>query len=206
MNRLDEDAIRSSFAGPGREAAAAATRRLAERASAANLVDVAYATYDSPAGTGAVAATKQGVVAVALPNRPLEDLLEELARGISPRVLELPARLDRARRELDEYFSGKRREFDLPLDWRLVRPGFGSRVLRATAKLPFGVTSTYAQIAAQAGNPRAYRAAGSALGRNPIPLIVPCHRVLRAGGVIGNYGGGPALKERLLRLEGALGD
>jgi len=205
MTRTAGDTIRTSLARPAGDAATAA-RRFAERASAEGLIDVAYATYESPVGTGTVAATKRGVVAIGLPNRPVEDVLDELAHGISPRVLELPGRLDDARRELDEYFAGARREFDLPLDWRLVGPGFGSRVLRATAKLPFGITSTYAQIAAAAGNPRAYRAAGSALGRNPIPLIVPCHRVLLSGGKIGHYGGGPELKEYLLRLEGAIGN
>ena len=204
MTRSDEREIRSSLGRPARDEAAAAARRLAERAGDEGLVDVAYATYESPVGTGAVAATSRGVVAVGLPSRPVEDLLAQLARRISPRVLELPARLDEARRELDEYFSGTRREFDLPLDWRLVTPGFASRVLRATAKLPFGATSTYARIAAEAGSPRAHRAAGSALGRNPIPLVVPCHRVLRSGGQIGEYGGGPELKEYLLRLESAI--
>jgi len=204
MSRVSEWEIRRSLGAPHRGAAAAAVERLAERAAKEGLVDVAYATYDSPVGTGAVAATSRGVVAIGLPNRPVEDLLAQLARRVSPRVLELPARLDDARRELDEYFSGARREFDLPLDWRLVEPGFGRRVLRATAKLPFGATSTYARIAAAAGSPRAHRAAGSALGRNPIPLIVPCHRVLRTGGQIGHYGGGPELKEYLLRLESAV--
>ena len=204
MTRTEEHEVRSAFGRPGRGEAAAAARRLAQRAAEDDLIDVAYATYESPVGTGAVAATRRGVVAIGLPNRPLEDLLAQLARRISPRVLELPARLDDARRELDEYFSGARREFDLSLDWRLVAPGFGRRVLRATAKLPFGVTSTYAQIAAEAGSPRAHRAAGSALGRNPIPLVVPCHRVLRSGGQIGHYGGGPELKEYLLRLERAI--
>jgi methylated-DNA-[protein]-cysteine S-methyltransferase len=204
MSQTDAKMIRSSLARRAGGDAAAAAQRLAERAGAEGLVDVAYATYESPVGTGAVAATKRGVVAIGLPNRPVEDVVDEVARLISPRVLELPARLDHARRELDEYFSGARREFELPLDWRLVGPGFGSRVLRATAKLPFGTTSTYTQIAAEAGNPRAYRAAGTALGRNPIPLVVPCHRVLRSGGAIGDYGGGPEMKEYLLRLEGVI--
>ena len=142
---------------------------------------------------------------VALPNEGARRPLERLAADVSPRILELPGRLDEARRELDEYFAGRRREFDLELDWRLVRPGFYGRVLRETAKLPFGVTTSYGEIAARAGNPRAYRAAGTALGHNPIPLVVPCHRVLRAGGELGDYGGGPEMKEFLLRLEGAIG-
>jgi methylated-DNA-[protein]-cysteine S-methyltransferase len=188
------------------EAAEVAVTRVAERAEREGLADVAYAPYDSPLGPGLVAATDRGLVAVALPNRDADDFLTQLAAGVSPRVLELPARLDRVRRELDEYFAGRRREFDLGLDWSLVPPGFYGRVLRATAKLPYGTTSTYGEMADRAGNPRAYRAAGSALGSNPIPLVVPCHRVLRAGGALGDYGGGPEMKEFLLRLEGAVSD
>lgn len=185
--------------------AADAAQRFAERAAHEGLLDVAYAGYESPLGRGLVAGTERGIVGVALPNRSTEDFLAELAAGISPRVLEAPRRLDRVRRELEEYFAGRRHDFDLPLDWRLARPGFYRRVLRATARIPFGATSTYGEIAARAGNPRAYRAAGSALGHNPIPIVVPCHRVLRAGGQIGEYGGGPQMKEFLLRLEGAIG-
>jgi methylated-DNA-[protein]-cysteine S-methyltransferase len=184
--------------------AAAAARRFAERADLEGLAEVAYASCDSPFGIVHIAVTARGLVSVALPNRSEEEFLVELAREISPRVLELPGRLDRVRREIDEYFSGARRTFDLELDWRLVRSGFYRRVLNETAKLPFGVTSTYGEIAGRAGNPRAYRAAGTALGLNPIPLVVPCHRVLRAGGVLGQYGGGEAMKEGLLVLEGAI--
>jgi methylated-DNA-[protein]-cysteine S-methyltransferase len=204
MSRAEERMIRDLLGAELAAEAEGAARRLAERAEREGLADVAYATYESPLGTGAVAATDRGVVAISLPNRPVEDLLAELSEELSPRVLELPARLDGARRELDEYFAGRRRRFEMPLDWRLVHPGFYSRVLHATAKLPFGVTSTYGEIAAEAGNPRAYRAAGSALGHNPIPLVVPCHRVLRAGGDVGQYGGGREMKEFLLRLEGAI--
>lgn len=206
MSRADEKRIRELFGAELERDADAAARRFAERAEEEGLVEVAYATYDSPLGTGAVAATDRGVVAISLPNRPVEDLLAELADDLSPRLLEVPGRLDAARRELDEYFAGKRHRFETPLDWRLVHPGFYAKVLRATAELPFGVTSTYAEIAARAGNPRAYRAAGTALGNNPIPLVVPCHRVLRAGGEVGNYGGGREMKEFLLRLEGAIED
>ncbi len=181
-----------------------AATRLADRAERERLADVAYATYESPLGTGYVAATERGLVAVQLPNAGLDDFLDQLAAGISPRVLELPARLDQARRELDEYFEGQRHEFGLELDWRLVGGGFAARVLRETAKVPFGVTTSYGEVAARAGSPRAFRAAGTALGHNPIPLVVPCHRVLRAGGVLGQYGGGPEMKAFLLRLEGAL--
>jgi methylated-DNA-[protein]-cysteine S-methyltransferase len=174
---------------------------LIERAAREELLDVAYATIDSPLGPLVVAATPRGLVRVAYTESPA--VLEELARKISPRVLEAPARLDPVRRELDEYFEGRRVEFDLPLDWALTR-GFTSRVLQATAGIAFGSTSTYAQVASQAGSPRAVRAAGNALGANPLPVVVPCHRVLRTGGAIGGYTGGLERKEYLLRLEGVL--
>jgi methylated-DNA-[protein]-cysteine S-methyltransferase len=191
-------------AGIDREAAAAAAR-FAERAEREGLVEVAYATLDTPLGTALVANTDAGLVRVMLPNESVDEILERIAGELSPRLLELPARLDRERRELDEYFGGRRREFDLPIDWRLTKPGFYREVLRtATRKLPFGATASYGEVAAWAGNPRAYRAAGSALGHNPIPIVVPCHRVLRSGGEIGQYGGGPEMKRFLLRLEGAL--
>ena len=178
--------------------------RLAARANEEGLVDVAYATVDTPLGTGLVAATAKGLVRVALPNEEVEEVLARLAEFVSPRVLEFPARLDEARRELEEYFEGRRARFELPLDWRLSHPGFYRRVLRATARVPFGDVITYAEAAQRAGNPRAFRAAGTALGTNPIPIVVPCHRVIRAGGEIGNYGGGPQMKRFLLKLEGAL--
>ena len=206
MTRVDARTL-SRILGAGiAEESVHAAERLRERADREGLADVAYASYDSPLGTGYVAATTRGVVSVGLPNLSLESFLDQLATGVSPRVLELPARLDEARRELDEYFAGERRDFAVELDWSLVRGGFYGRVLRETARLPFGATSTYGEIAARAGNARAYRAAGTALGANPIPIVVPCHRVLRAGGLIGDYGGGPAMKEFLLRLEGAFTD
>lgn len=184
----------------------AAAARFAELAAAQGSAEVLYASYDSPLGTGYAAITERGLVGIELPGGSEGEFVEHLASGLSPRVLRAPARLDRVRRELDEYFAGRRQRFDLVLDWRLVRPGFFSKVLHETAKVPFGVTSTYGELAARAGNPRAHRAAGTALGRNPIPLVVPCHRILRSGGEIGNYGGGTPMKEFLLRLEGAIGD
>jgi len=177
--------------------------RLAERAGAEGLLDVAYAIADSPLGPLTVAVTDRGLVRVAYPDRPLDGVLEELARGVSPRVLEAPARLDEVRRELDEYFEGRRERFDLPLDWSLTR-GFGRKVLQATAKIGFGHVSTYKEMAERAGSPRAVRAAGNALGSNPMPVIVPCHRVLRTGGALGGYTGGLEKKEYLLTLEGVL--
>lgn len=178
--------------------------RLIERADEEGLLDVTYATLDTPLGTALVAATPRGVVRVALPNEDAERVISELAEDVSPRVLEYPARLDQARRELDQYFEGRREAFELRLDWRLSHPGFYRRVLRATSRVPFGEVITYGDAAKRAGNPRAFRAAGTALGSNPIPIVVPCHRVIRAGGEIGNYGGGPEMKRFLLELEGAV--
>jgi methylated-DNA-[protein]-cysteine S-methyltransferase len=183
----------------------ASARRFVQRADDEGLVDVAYASLETPLGVAIVAATRRGLVRLALPNQQREDVLEELATNISPRVLEVPRRLDLVRRELDEYFAGRRRAFDLELDWRLARPGFYRSVLRvAAARLPFGVTASYGEVAAWAGSPRASRAAGTALARNPLPIVIPCHRVLRAGGRLGRYGGGPEMKKRLLRHEGAI--
>jgi methylated-DNA-[protein]-cysteine S-methyltransferase len=178
--------------------------RLVTRAEEEGLLDVAYATLETPLGTALVAATPRGVVRLALPGEDLERVVAELAEDLSPRVLEHPARLDEARRELDQYFQGRRRAFELPLDWSLSQPGFYRRVLRATRRVPPGEVITYGDAAARAGNPRAFRAAGTALGSNPIPIVIPCHRVIRAGGDLGNYGGGPEMKRFLLELEGAV--
>ena len=181
-----------------------ALQRLAERAAEEGLLDVAYTTIDSPFGPLLLAATPRGLVRVNLPSYDPAETLEELAARVSPRVLEAPAQLDQARRELDLYFEGRLREFDLPLDWQLTGGGFRHRVLEETARIPYGETSSYSEMAAVAGSPRASRAAGSALGSNPIPIVVPCHRVLRSGGTLGGYGGGLPMKQALLELEGAL--
>jgi methylated-DNA-[protein]-cysteine S-methyltransferase len=182
-----------------------ATDRLAERAAEEGLLDVAYTTADSPFGALLLASTPRGLVRVGLPNQDPDALLADLAQRVSPRVLEAPAKLDEARRELDLYFAGKLDRFDLPLDWQLSE-GFRLKVLRSIARIPYGETRSYMQMATSAGNERAVRAAGTACGRNPIPLVVPCHRVLRSGGALGGYGGGVPMKEALLRLEGVLGD
>jgi methylated-DNA-[protein]-cysteine S-methyltransferase len=175
-----------------------------DAADVASLIDVAYARHDSPVGNLLLAATPRGLVRVSYTDDEgeLEAALAQLARSVSPRVLEAPRRLDEARRELDEYFAGARRRFELPLDWRLTR-GFGRRVLRSTARIPYGSVSSYAQVAAQAGSPRGSRAAGNALGANPLPIVVPCHRVLRAGGALGGYTGGIERKLTLLAIERA---
>ena len=178
--------------------------RVAESGARDGLVEVAYTTTDTPIGELVLAATDDGLVRVGWASDERDRILTELSLAIGPRVLEMPARLDDVRRQLDEYFAGKRTDFDLELDWRLSR-GFVRAVLTETWRIPFGETRTYAEMAAAAGSPRAFRAAGSALGANPIPVIVPCHRVLRSGGGLGGYGGGLPVKQQLLELEGALG-
>jgi methylated-DNA-[protein]-cysteine S-methyltransferase len=142
-------------------------------------------------------------VRVGLPNQDQDELLVDLAARISPRVLEAPAELDAVRRELDLYFEGKLERFDLPLDWSLS-DGFRLRVQRAINRIPYGQTRSYTEVATKAGNERAVRAAGTACGSNPIPLVVPCHRVLRTGGALGGYGGGLPMKRALLEMEGVL--
>ena len=179
-------------------------RGLARRAAADGLLDVAYAVHDSPLGPLTVIVTPRGLIRLSYPGEGVDDQLAELAERISPRILEAPDRTDEVRRQLDAYFAGRRHEFDLPIDWRLVR-GFAGDVLRATARIPFGAVSTYREVAAEAGSPNAYRAAGNALGSNPVPIVVPCHRVLHAGGGLGGYTGGLERKRFLLRLEGVLG-
>jgi methylated-DNA-[protein]-cysteine S-methyltransferase len=131
-----------------------------------------------------------------------DEVIAELANRISPRVLAFPRRLDEPRRELEQYFAGSRHKFELPIDWRLTQ-GFGRRVLRATALIPYGAVSSYKQVATAAGSPRGSRAAGNALGHNPIPIIVPCHRVLHSGGGLGGYTGGLERKRLLLAVERA---
>jgi methylated-DNA-[protein]-cysteine S-methyltransferase len=177
--------------------------RLAERATAEGLVDVAYTTVDSPIGPLFLAATDKGLVRLWFGTTLPERLIEQLVVKISPRVLEAPARLDPVRRQLDEYFEGTRRRFELPLDWRLSN-GFGQKVLRATNRIPYGQVSTYGTVADKAGNRAASRAAGRALGTNPIAVVVPCHRVIGSNGSLTGYGGGMDAKKYLLRLEGAL--
>lgn len=176
--------------------------RLAERAAERSLLDVAYTTLDSPVGTLLLAATSQGLVRVAFEVEGHDGVLTELSRRVSPRVLRAPGRLDAVVRELEEYFAGRRREFDLPVDLRLAT-GFRRQVLDRLREVPFGRTASYAVLAQAAGSPRAVRAVGSACATNPVPLVVPCHRVVRSDGAIGSYRGGPAAKRALLDLERA---
>jgi len=181
------------------DAAARLTRRMADE----GLADVTYAPAESPFGTLLLAATRRGLVRLAFPEENLDAMLEGLARRISPRIVEARGPLDEARRELEQYFGGHRRAFELALDWRLVGP-FGRRVLGVTSQIPYGGVLSYAEVASDAGSPRGSRAAGNALGANPIPIVIPCHRVLRSGGALGGYGGGTQRKRWLLELEGAL--
>jgi len=175
---------------------------ISQAAAAASLLDVAYATLDSPLGRLLVAVTPRGLVRLAYVDHQDEDaVLEHIAANVSPRILAAPRRLDEPRRELDEYFAGARRSFDVPVDWRLTH-GFARRVLQATSQIPYGATATYKQVAAQAGSPRGSRAAGNALGSNPIPIVVPCHRILHSGGGLGGYTGGLEKKRLLLGVEG----
>ena len=179
---------------------AAVTAELARRADAAGLLDVAWATLDTPLGPIAVFVTPRGVVRVAYDRENFGQVADEVAEHVSPRVLVAPQRTDPVREQLDDYFEARRRRFDLSIDWTLVR-GFNQGVLKATADIPFGQTASYGEVAAAAGSPRAARAAGNALAGNPIPIVVPCHRVIHAGGGIGGYTGGLDNKRFLLRLE-----
>lgn len=181
-----------------------AIERIAERAWGEVDGVVAYAGVDSPFGPLVVAATRRGIVRLAYPGEV--DVVEELAERLTPRILEAPSKLDEARRELDDYFAGRRDSFDLSVDLSLVRGEFTRKVLRATSRIPFGRTLTYTEVASKAGSPRGSRAAGNALGSNPIPIVVPCHRVIHASGGLGGYTGGLDRKEFLLRLEGVLGE
>ena len=189
--------------GPNPAAWERIRRDLAGEAERSGLIDVAFERHDSPLGTIIVGATREGLVRVGLPAEDEDDVLQQLAERVSARVLHASRdSLTQTRRELDEYFGRERRVFDVPLDWRLTR-GFRREVLRATAEIPYGHTASYRDVATRAGSPGAVRAAGSALATNPLPIVVPCHRVLRTGGGLGGYRGGPEAKARLLSLEGA---
>jgi methylated-DNA-[protein]-cysteine S-methyltransferase len=176
--------------------------RLERAAEADGLLDVAYTTVDSPVGPLLLAATPQGLVRVAYDVEDHDRVLDALARRLSPRVLRAPGRLATAARELDEYFGGRRREFDLPLDMSLSK-GFRQLVQRHLPEIGYGQTRTYGQVAALVGNPRAVRAVGTACATNPLPVVVPCHRVLKADGTPGGYVGGQEAKVTLLTLEAA---
>ena len=176
--------------------------RLAAAAQAEGILDVAYRTLDSPVGTLLLAATDVGLVRVAYNSEGHDGVLRDLTERISPRILNAPARLDPIARELDEYFEGRRHAFDVTLDWRLSA-GFRGTVLRHLPDIGYGRTATYAAIARLAGNPKAVRAVGTACATNPLPIVVPCHRVVRSDGGMGGYLGGIDAKRALLALEAA---
>jgi methylated-DNA-[protein]-cysteine S-methyltransferase len=205
--RKGQDGLRRRLRAAGEQPANAtierATERLLERVQRERLADVSYASVDSPFGELLLARSQRGLLRLAFPEESVDAALERIATRISPRIVAAPAELEPIARELHEYFDGRRRSFDVPLDWSLMSP-FGRRVLHATAEIPFGGVSSYAEVAAEAGSPRGYRAAGNALGANPIPIVIPCHRVLHSGGGLGGYGGGLERKRFLLELEGAL--
>jgi methylated-DNA-[protein]-cysteine S-methyltransferase len=181
----------------------AATAAFLKRAEKEGLIDVAYTTVETPVGTLGVATTDAGLVKVAL--TPGDDrFLEDLSANVSPRIIERPEKLDAVRRQLDEYFDGRRTTFSLQIDWQLSH-GFRRMVLETLfSQVRFGQVVSYRDLATRVGNPKASRAVGSAMATNPMPIVVPCHRVLRTGGDIGNYGGGVEMKRQLLTHEGSL--
>jgi len=181
---------------------AALHRRLGQDAQSAGVLDVAYRTVDTPVGPLLLAATTDGLVRVAYECEDFDRVLDVLANRVSPRVLRAPKRLDDAATEIEEYFAGRRTGFDLPLDYALSS-GFRQLVQRHLPHIAYGHTQTYKDVAAIVGNPKAVRAVGSACATNPLPVVVPCHRVLRTDGTLGGYIGGLAAKTALLTLEGA---
>lgn len=183
-------------------AAARLHARLVAAAERDGLLDVAYRTIATPVGELLLAATARGLVRVAYAREDHDAVLARLADAVSPRILRAPARLDAVSRQLDEYFAGRRRVFDVPLDLRLST-GFRRDVLAHLPEIGYGHTESYAQVAAAAGRPRAVRAVGSACATNPLPVVVPCHRVVRSDGSSGGYVGGPDAKHALLTLEAA---
>jgi methylated-DNA-[protein]-cysteine S-methyltransferase len=177
-------------------------RRLEQAAQREGLLDVAYRTVDSPVGPLLLATTPRGLVRVAYDIEDHDRVLETLAGRLSPRVLRAPGQLDAAARELEEYFGGRRRDFSLPLDLSLSR-GFRLLVQQHLPSIGYGQTRSYQQVAELVGHPKAVRAVGTACATNPLPVVVPCHRVLRSDGTPGRYVGGPAAKTTLLNLEAA---
>lgn len=188
--------------GPGPEDLARLRARLVEHAQDEDLLDVAYRTVDSPLGELLLAATPRGLVRVAFAREGLDAVLDALAARLSPRVLRAPARLDKAAAELEEYFAGRRTRFTLPLD-RVLSAGFRRTVHEHLPDIGYGRTSTYKEVAVLVGNPAAVRAVGTACATNPLPIVIPCHRVLRSDGALGGYLGGVPAKAALLELERA---
>jgi methylated-DNA-[protein]-cysteine S-methyltransferase len=176
--------------------------RLAAAARDRDLLDIAYRTTDTPVGTLLLAATRQGLVRVAFDSEGEDAVLQSLADALSPRILRSGSQLDPVVHQLDEYFDGRRRTFDLALDWSLTR-GFRSAVLHQLPNIGYGTTASYAAVAGLAGSPKAMRAVGTACATNPLPVVIPCHRVVRSDGTMGGYRGGPEAKRALLDMEAA---
>jgi methylated-DNA-[protein]-cysteine S-methyltransferase len=197
---VDARDLLSELADVPAEQLAALHAQLADSAQTAGLLDVAYRTVDTPVGRLLLAATADGLVRVAYDSQNHEQVLEMLAVQVSPRILQAPRRLDAVARQLEEYFAGTRHTFDLPLDLRLSH-GFRRGVLAHLPQIAYGRTESYAQVAVAAGSPRAVRAVGSACATNPLPVVVPCHRVVRSDGSMGGYAGGAEAKRVLLNLE-----
>lgn len=201
---MTDDVIATLAAGarPSAEALERATRLFAGNADRQGLIDVAYARVDSPLGTLLALASERGLLMLSYADESVDAKLQRVAARISPRILEAPARLDGVRRELDEYFGGTRRRFEIPIDWSLIS-GYARTVLERTDRIPYGSSLSYSEVSAEVGNPRGARATGNALGSNPIPIVIPCHRVTRSGGALGGYTGGLDRKRFLLDLEGS---
>lgn len=196
------DRLAAAFPAADHHTDAELRARLAAEAEREGVLDVSYRTMDSPFGPLLLAASPEGLVRVAFELEDHDAVLAQLATAISPRILRSPRRTDDAVRQLDEYFAGRRRHFELPLDLQLVR-GFRRAVISHLREIAYGTTESYAAVARAAGNPAAVRAAGSACAHNPIPVVVPCHRVVRSDGTIGQYLGGTGMKAALLTMEGA---
>ena len=202
---MNDDQLTAALArdtAPSPEKLAELHRRLVATAQHDGVLDIAYRILDSPVGSLLVAATDRGLVRVAYAREDHDAVLQQLAGKISPRILQTPARLDSVARELDEYFTGSRHVFDLPLDWQLTS-GFRGAVLHRLPDIGYGETASYAAVAALAGSPKAVRAVGTACATNPMPIVIPCHRVIRSDGAMGGYLGGAEAKSLLLELEAA---
>jgi methylated-DNA-[protein]-cysteine S-methyltransferase len=202
MTASDEERLFAALPTQDTPAMTRLHARLADEAQRDGVLDVAYRTLDTPVGRLLLAATGQGLVRIAFSVQDHDAVLRQLAGSISPRILNAPGRLDETSRQLEEYFTGQRTRFELPLDWRLSK-GFWREVLTHLRDIGYGRTESYAQVAAAAGSPRAVRAVGTACATNPLPLVVPCHRVVRSDGSAGGYAGGPDAKAALLALEAA---
>ncbi len=198
--RPDQDFAELFGSPPGDDELAALYTRLAVRAEEEGLLDLAYRTLDTLVGTLLLAATPTGLVRVAYEREGLDTVLGQLADRVSPRILQAPRRLDEVARQLEEYFTGQRTQFDLPLDLRLSA-GFRRSVLNYLPAVGYGQTASYKSVAAAVHNPKAVRAVGTACATNPLPVVIPCHRVIRSDGQLGPYLGGATIKHQLLDME-----